>query len=845
MLKQYQEIKARHKDCILFFRLGDFYEMFYDDARKACGILNVVLTSRGKDTAGKIPMCGIPFHAADTYVSKLIKAGMKVAICEQLEDPAQAKTIVKRDVIRVITSGTFIDETNHDPRYILSLSLNDKAVGLAFTDTSSGTIQTNQYSDINKAVEIISKLSVCECIYSQDDEDKIKEMLNHPLLRNKHIPLTPFEGYAYNFDLANKTLCDHFAVHNLSGFGISDMTGAISSSGALLEYLRQMNKMPMRHIDKLTLYSDTDHVFISPAAHYGLELEELFKTIDNTLTPLGKRKLRSWLYHPLKSKTGILERQEAVELLKENPQIQQELSRLLKNTPDIEKNLYRIACGCATVKDLLGLRSVLCRLPEIQEACGALAKANPYFSIPDLPEIRKLLDEAINPEVLLSNYEGKIIKRNYDKELDGLIDIQENALQWLKEFQTQEIKRSGINSLKIGFTNVFGYYVEISNSNLKSVPADYIRKQTLVNAERFITPALKEFEEKMLNADENLLKAEKMILSAIYEKLLKDSKLLHIFSASIAALDAIYSLSVLALSQGYVRPAINENTTLDIKNGRHPVVEKISPEPFVPNDTLLDCEDNHLIILTGPNMAGKSTYIRQTAILVIMAQIGSFIPAESAQIGIVDKIFTRIGAHDEISKGQSTFMVEMTETANILNNLTPRSLIVLDEIGRGTSTYDGLSLAWAVAEHLNTQKIRTMFATHFHELTALAEENHGIKNYNVAVKKWRDEVVFLHKIIPGGSDQSYGIYVAKLAGIPNEVVKRSKQILTRLELHGLLQDKILDTAAKETQLSLFTNKKDTAIEEIKQDLNSIDINSLTPLRALNKIQEWQNKIKDK
>jgi DNA mismatch repair protein MutS len=842
MLKQYRDLKARHQNSILFFRLGDFYEMFYEDARISSPILNVVLTSRDSGKTGRIPMCGIPYHAKDTYIAKLIKAGLKVAICEQVEDPAQAKGIVKRDVTRVITSGTFIDENSYESRYLVSLIPDNKTIGMAFIDAASGRIQTNQYTEQIKIIELISKLTVYECIFPLSQEQKIKEVFSHHLLRLKAITLSPHDDWSFNTDIAEKSLCEHFHTQSLKGFGIDGLPLAIAGAGALLEYLKQMNRMPMRHICKLSLYTDTEYVFISPAALHGLALEELFKTIDHTLTPLGKRCLKHWTYHPLKSKAAILQRQHAVALLKDNNRVQEELNRLLRNLPDIEKSISRVSSGEATPKDLLALRNGLCRIPEIQSALAPLAQKNPLFTLSDIPEIRALLTNAINPDVPLSNPEGKVIHAGYNKELDSIRDIQENARQLLKELQANEIKRTKINSLKIGYTHVFGYYIEVTKTNLDSIPADYIRRQTLANAERFVTPQLKEYEEKMLNAQDTVVKIEAELLREIYTQILDNSIALNIFSGQLAVVDTLYSLSVLALSAGYAGPEISETTEITIQDGRHPIVENVLTSPFIPNDTSLDCDDNHLIVITGPNMSGKSTYIRQTAVLVILAQMGSFIPAKSATIGIVDKIFTRIGAHDEITKGQSTFMVEMSETAGILNNLSSRSLIILDEIGRGTSTYDGLSLAWAIAEYLQKHKVRTLFATHFHELTALAKDYPGIKNYNVAVKEINNEIVFLHKIIPGGTDESYGIYVAKLAGIPHEVIQRSKQILTKLELSGKLHEKIREQLQEETQLSLFTDDVDATMAEIKEEIIALDIHSITPLQVANKVQEWKGKL---
>lgn len=846
MLKQYQEIKAKHQNCILFFRLGDFYEMFYDDAKVASNVLDLVLTSRSNGKSIKVPMCGIPYHAADSYIAKLIKAGLKVAICEQVEDPAEAQgTIVRRDVIRTITSGTFLDEASPEARYLLSLTLDSKdSFGLAFFEFNSGTIQTNQYTDHHKILEIMAKLPIYECIFPDSQKDQVKEILRHPLLHLKNITLSPFEDWSFNPEIARKTLCEHFKIHNLSGFGIDDHSLAQAASGALLEYLKSMNKQPLKHIDKIALYTEGDDVFISPAAGYGLELEDLFKTLDHTLTSMGKRKLRNWLTHPLKNLKMIEERQHAVKLLKDAASIRQELEKLLRHIPDIEKNLSRLSCGYLSPKNFLSLRNALSRLPEIQKTIAPLSVLNPLFILEDLEDLRELVIRAINPDIPLSHSEGKVIHKGFSAELDGLRDIQEHGQKWLQNLQTQEIKRTGIHSLKIGFNQVFGYYIEITKANLNAIPSDYIRKQTLVNGERFITPALKEFEEKILNAEEKILKIENELLEQIRKEILDHSLFLHEYASKLAVLDVLFSLSVVASLPHYIFPRISDKTTIDIKAGRHPVVEKNLQGDFVANDTLLDCDENHLIILTGPNMAGKSTYIRQIAVLVILAQMGSAIPAESAEIGMVDKIFTRIGAHDDIAKGQSTFMVEMNETADILNNLSARSLVILDEIGRGTSTYDGLSLAWALAEHLEEKKARTLFATHFHELTALADEHPGVKNYNVAVKEWKDEIVFLHKIIPGSTDDSYGIYVAKLAGIPQDVIRRSRQILTQLELQNNLKEKIRFNPSGENQLSLFSGRPDDELlEKIKSIIQSMDINSLTPLAALNKMQELKEIIK--
>ncbi|MDP2652571.1 MAG: DNA mismatch repair protein MutS [Candidatus Omnitrophota bacterium] len=841
MLQQYQRIKSQHKDCILFFRLGDFYEMFFDDAKAGSDILDLVLTSRGKGTANHIPMCGVPYHAAESYIAKLIKAGRKVAICEQVEDPAAAQGLVKRDVIRVITSGTFLDELSSDARYLLCLNPGKDRLGMAFIDPTNGTIQTNEYPNHQRAVELISRLPVYECVYPDHAEEAVKNLFRHPLLKIKNIVMSSHEDWCFNPDIAKKTLCEHFSVMNLRGFGIEDLHAAVASAGALLEYLKQMNKQPLRHIDRVALYTDNEFVYISPAATYGLELETLFKTINRASTAAGKRKLRLWLYHPLVQPAAILQRQAAVTLLKDQTNIQRLLGEILGRFPDIEKNISRMSCGYTHAKDVLAIRNTLTLLPDLMDAVSSLAGKNRLFAVEDIPDLRKLLEDAVNPDMPITNPEGKIINKGYNAELDGLRDIQENGQQWLRGFQEREIKRTKINSLKVGFNRVFGYYIEITKSNIGSAPSDYIRKQTLVNGERYITPELKEYEDKILTAQDKIYKIENEILLKLQKEILDHSVMLHAYAQAAATIDVLLSLSILAQQPGYTAPQISEEPVLDIRDGRHPVVENNLTDHFVPNDTYLDCGENHLIILTGPNMAGKSTYIRQIAILTILAQTGSYIPAASAKIGVVDKIFTRIGAHDDITKGQSTFMVEMTEAADIINNLSERSLIILDEIGRGTSTFDGLSLAWALAEHLQKTRARTLFATHFHELTALAEQHTGVKNYNVAVKEWKDEIIFLHKIVPGSTDDSYGIYVAKLAGIPKNIINRSRQILTQLELKGNLKEQITGQPPGESQLSLFAGP-DPVAEDIKAELQKLDINTLTPVEALNKLQELKEKL---
>jgi DNA mismatch repair protein MutS len=851
MMQQYFTIKEQHKDCILLYRLGDFYEMFFDDAKVASSVLDLVLTSRGKNKNGaETPLCGFPFHAAENYIGRLVKAGYKVAICEQTEDPAAAKGIVKRDVIRVVTAGTYVDDTEVASRYLLALTFGKKRIGIAFLDASGGTVFAASYANESDAHAAVSKLPVYECVHAITDTDKAKTFFDAPLLRLKKIALSSHDDWTFSADIAKRSLLAHFGTQSLSGFGFADdETDAAAAAGALLDYAKKVNKHEMRHVDRLALYDDSAYAYISPAACYGLELETLIGVIDKTVTPLGRRAFRQRVFNPLKNIETIEQRLDAVAAFKDDERLCENIREQLKNTPDVEKALSRISSGGNSARDLLALRSTLNKVPGLLSSLGTHAAADGLLPLSDIAGLRILLDNAIDPETPLTNNEGKVIKHGFDSELDALRAIQTNAKQWLSDYQVREKTRSGIASLKVGFNSVFGYYIEISKANLASVPSDYIRKQTLVNGERFITQELKEFEEKMLSADANVAKIEKRLLDGICTHIMAKSGEIHTLADALAEIDVTASLAVLALMQGYVRPVINDSLRIDIKDGRHPIVEaSLTDGAFIPNDTLLDAADHHLVILTGPNMAGKSTYIRQTATLVIMAQMGSFIPASSAVIGFADKIYTRIGAHDEITKGQSTFMVEMSETAEIMNNMTDRSLVILDEIGRGTSTYDGLALAWALAEHLREKHVRALFATHFHELLALAEPANGVKNYNVSVKEWKDEIVFLHKIVPGGTDESYGIYVAKLAGIPRSVVSRAKDVLTRLEVHGNLHEKILGTGKSKpkdsAQLSLFAAEVDTRYDELKGTIEALDMNDMTPVEALVFLDGLKKRLKD-
>ena len=833
MLRQYAEVKSSHKDCILFFRLGDFYEMFYEDARDASRLLELVLTSRGSDDKGKVPMCGIPYHSAENYISRLVRAGRKVAICEQVEDPALVtKGIVRREVVRVISAGTFLDEGSQ-ARFLLTLAPGPKAIGIAFTDTATGAIQANEFVSEHQVLEVLSKIPLNECVYPEAKEAEVKKLLAHPMLRLKGLTLTAFRGWSFEPERGRKVLLEHFGVQSLRGFGIEPLPQAQAAAGALVEYLRDMNKTPIRHLDRISLYNDSGYVFISPAAHYGLELDSLLKALDCTVTPMGRRLFRSWLYHPLKAVPLIDQRLDAVELLKNNAALSAQLgSHELKDMPDVEKSLSRLSCGCALPKDLLVIRNALARAPGLAASLVTVAAVNELFALHDIPGLREKLAAAIDPDMPLAKNEGKVIRKGFNAGLDELKGLQDNGLEWLQDYQAREVRRSGINSLKVGFNRVFGYYIEITNANLKSVPPDYQRKQTLVNGERFITPELKEHEVKILTAQEKVLKLEADILQELTKDIIHAMADVHRFCREVAVVDVLASLAAVAARPGYSRPKLSEGVEFMVEAGRHPVVEGLLSGEFIPNDTRLG-DGAHLVILTGPNMAGKSTYIRQNALLAVMAQMGSFVPARSARIGVVDKIFTRIGAHDEIGKGQSTFMVEMTEAADIVNNLTPRSLVILDEIGRGTSTYDGLALAWALVEHLHTKKARVFFATHFHELTRLSDQLSGVKNYNVLVREWDDNVIFLHQIVPGAADDSYGIYVAKLAGMPGKVVSRANAILLELEQSQL--------AAHTPGPDLFKPPLDPGKDELRASVEALDIENMTPLQALQTLSELKRK----
>ncbi|MGE4357869.1 MAG: DNA mismatch repair protein MutS [Candidatus Omnitrophota bacterium] len=860
MINQYLRIKKDYPDAILLFRLGDFYEMFFEDAKVASRVLNITLTSREAGKNRPVPMCGVPYHAVDNYLSRLLNEGFKAVIVEQVEDPKFARGIVKREVVRIVTPGTLTTDSllrNNLNNFIISLNKKDNLFGLAIADISTGDFKLTEIDSEEKLLTEILQLEPKEVLLPQAfKEDE--------LFQKKFVPLLPkaityYEDWLFSYENAYSLLVQHFKVENLLGFGCDGLELAIGCAGALLKYLEETQRSTPRHINRLSYYSISDYMLLDYATQRNLEIVKnipegtkentLFSVLDRTLTSMGKRMLSQWLLHPLKDMKAINARLEAVNDFYENSHLRNRLREKLEGIQDLERFSSRISLKIASPKDLVSLANSLRMVREIKEEIKEV-KAPILKEIVEnldcVEEVIELIEKAIREEPPHSLREGGIIKDGFNKELDQLREILKGGKSWIADLQKREIERTGINSLKVGFNKVFGYYIEVTKPNLKFVPSDYIRKQTLVNCERFITPELKEHESKILNAEEGVKELEYKIFMEILENISRFIPNIQETARKIAYLDCFSSLAEVALRNCYTRPEVDEGSEIYIEEGRHPVIEiNLGANRFVPNDTLLDCQDNQLLIITGPNMAGKSTYIRQVALIVLMAQIGSFVPAKKAKIGIVDRIFTRIGAQDILAKGLSTFMLEMTETANILNNATEKSLIILDEVGRGTSTLDGLSIAWAICEFIHNRiKARTLFATHYHELTALAFALKGIKNYNISVKEWEDEVIFLYKLVEGGCDKSFGIHVARLAGVPREVIRRAKEILSSLEINSIGGDSLQKLTKseveniKEKQLDLFTISSHPLIEELKK----LDLNQMTPIEVMKRLKEWQEKV---
>lgn len=811
MMRQYREVKNTiPSDAILFFRLGDFYEMFFEDAVKGSKLLDITLTKRNT-----IPMCGIPFHALDNYLPKLAQLGVKIAIADQVEDPKLVKGIVKREVTRIITPGTLIDTSTLIPtqsNYLSAISLTAKTrYGLAYLDVSTGVFKITELDSIEDLANELLRLQTKEVLIPESLFADWKTQ-NLKLLSDSSVLWTALEDDIFACDTCDNYLKNHFAVATLESFGCHGLTSAISAAGAALYYAVENLKHEAKHITSLKYYNTKDFMLLDNATRRNLELLEsarglkensLITVLDDTRTSMGGRLLREWIVQPLYSKDRINQRLESVESFKDEPLTLAELQETLCAVKDLERIIGRINIGSSNARDLSSLASSLEVLPGLKTILSnykATLIESLDLQIKLFPDITTLIEKAIVEEPPLSITDGGMVRDGFNSELDEFRSASREGKNWIAALQTKEQERTGIKSLKIRFNNVFGYYIEITRSNLQSVPQDYIRKQTMVNAERYITPELKEVENKVLGAEDKAKALEYELFQEIREKCASFTKDIRDTAQAIASIDVLCAFAETARKNDYRRPTITNDDSINITGGRHPVVESLlKDERFVSNDTFLDNRENNIIIITGPNMAGKSTYIRQVALIVLMAQMGSFVPAEKAEIGIVDRIFTRVGASDDLSKGQSTFMVEMVETANILNNATSKSLVILDEIGRGTSTFDGLSIAWSVAEFIHntpSSRAKTLFATHYHELTELAMTCSGVKNFNVAVKEYGDKVIFLRQIIAGAADKSYGIYVAKLAGLPEKVISRAKEILENLE----------NNAIKEGQPTLASHK---------------------------------------
>lgn len=879
MMQQYIETKEKYKDCILFYRLGDFYEMFYEDALTASKELEITLTGKSCGQEEKAPMCGVPYHAVESYLNKLVRKGYRVAICEQVEDPKQTKGIVKREVIRIVTPGTnlnvsALEESRNN--YLMSIVYLDDVYGISIADISTGDYYVTQVLSLRALLDEITKYSPSEIIcnhafyVSGVDIEDIRERLS--------VVVTALDSWYFDDMSCQKVLKEHFKVLSLEGLGITDYECGVIAAGSLLQYLYETQKSTLEHLTKLIPYSTGRFMVLDTSTRRNLELVETLRekqkrgsllwVLDKTKTAMGARTLRSYIEQPLISKDEINRRQDAVSELLKDMITREELREYLHPIYDMERLIGRISYKTANPRDLTAFQSSISMLPHIklllQNMDSSLLKEIDA-DMDALTDLSELIKQSIIDEPPISTRDGGMIREGFHAEIDKLRQAKTEGKDWLARLEAEERERTGIKGLKIKYNRIFGYYLEVTNSYKHMVPEDYIRKQTMSNAERFSTPRLKELEEMILGAEDRLISLEYEVFCEIREKIAAEVVRIQLTAKAVAKLDVFASLACVAEQNQYVRPKLNEKGLIDIKGGRHPVVERMIPnDMFVANDVYLDNHNNRISIITGPNMAGKSTYMRQAALIVLMAQIGSFVPADAANIGICDRIFTRVGASDDLASGQSTFMVEMTEVANILRNATVNSLLVLDEIGRGTSTFDGLSIAWAVVEHISNPKLlgaKTLFATHYHELTELEGTLSGVNNYCIAVKEQGDNIVFLRKIIKGGADKSYGIQVAKLAGVPESVIERAKELVEELSDADITarareiaacgvpvkQAKATKKPAKldevdMAQMSLFDTVKD---DDILKELRELDISNVTPLEALNLLYGFQNKIKNR
>mgnify|MGYP004644063835 FL=1 len=861
MMQEYLRTKEEYKDCILFYRLGDFYEMFFDDAVRVSKELELTLTGKLCGQEERAPMCGIPFHAADTYISRLIEKGYKVAICEQLEDPKQAKGIVKRGVIRVVTPGTVMESNLLDEKknnYIMSIYKAGTFFGLSVCDISTGDFRATQITGTNnfpKLLDEISRYNPAEIVVNPFMFDSIEEI--NKIKERFEVFISKIKAEAFIPD-ASKIASYSITNENNVEVDLQDKEMSIASINGLMYYLLDTQKNNLDHINKIVMYNMTKYMSLDINARRNLEITEkmrdkskkgtLLWVLDKTSTSMGGRHLRRWLNDPLIDVTEINNRLEAVKELKENIILRGDIIESLKRVYDIERLAGRISYGSATGRDLISLKNSVRQLPDIKKILSN-TKSNLlqelYMKLDELRDVHDLIEESIVEEPPLSVKEGGLIKIGYNEEIDHLKKATTEGKTWILKLEADEREKTGIKGLKVGFNRVFGYYIEVTNSNKDQVPERYIRKQTLTNAERYITEELKNLENQILGAEEKVINLEYNAFVEIREDIERKIKRIQTSAEIIAILDVLCSFATVAEDMNYVEPIVDNSGVIDIKDGRHPVIEKMLPSgSFVQNDTYLDKGENRLAMITGPNMAGKSTYMRQVALIALMAQVGSFVPASFARIGVVDKIFTRVGASDDLSMGQSTFMVEMMEVATILKEATSNSLVILDEIGRGTSTYDGLSIAWAVAEYISDKErcgAKTLFATHYHELIGLEDKLEGIKNYSIAVKEKGEDIIFLRKIVPGGTDESYGVHVARLAGVPQDVTKRANEILKTLERKSIISEKAMQKEEKKQvngQLDMFNFK----LAEVASEIDKIDLNTLTPIDALNTLVKIKEKM---
>lgn len=861
MMQQYKAIKERYKDCILFFRLGDFYEMFFEDAEIASRELEIALTSRDCGLKERAPMCGVPYHAAHTYLARLISKGYKVAICEQMEDPALAKGLVKRDVTRVVTPGTIIDPTMLEDKknnYLMCIYCRQTYFGIAVVDITTGEFFTTQItwgSSMRKLLDETARFKPSEIIANE-------ELIKKPEYKSFFEDYLGIRASVLPDQVFDPAYCEEKISSLFENDPLQDLELARCATGALLDYIESTQKVDSTHIESIQAYKIEQYMMIDSASRRNLEITETMRdakkkgsllwVLDKTSTAMGGRMLRRWLEQPLMDVDEIQMRLDAVEELKAGFMVRNELMDLLRGVYDIERLAGKLVFGNINARDLISLKLSLSKLPYIKEMISGL-KSGLNGTMAErldlLEDMAQLIERAIDDDPPLTIKEGGIIKEGFNEEVDRLRKAATEGKNWIADLEAKERERTGIKSLKIRYNDNFGYYIEVTKANIGLVPEDYVRKQTLVNSERFTIEALAELEKTILGAEKRVVQLEYDLFCQLRDEVSSHVRRLKATAHCIAELDALCSLAEVADRNNYVKPQVYQGGIIEIKEGRHPVVEKVlSDNPFVPNDTWLDTEDNRIAIITGPNMAGKSTYMRQVALMVLMAQAGSFVPAESARIGLVDRIFTRVGASDDLASGQSTFMVEMSEVANILSNATPNSLLILDEIGRGTSTHDGLSIAWAVIEYINDRArlgARTLFATHYQELTELEEKLHGIKNYCVSVRKRGEDIIFLRKISRGGADKSYGVEVARLAGIPEPVIQRARIILEELDEADINKNpRRRRDKPVEGQLDLFASSSLTKAEhEVLDELRALDPSLLTPLDALNKLYSLQQKLK--